>query len=102
MITTKEAKEFNKMVDEIKPIIKTESEKLQDEVEPITNYTTKEDRGTADLERTIDELRTKLSHMFTVNRSQEEILAQKHKEVLDLQKDNKLLAKQIDDFIHRT
>jgi len=89
------------MVDEIKPIIKTESEKLQDEVEPITNSIPKEDRGTADLERTIDELRTKISHMVMMNRSQEEILAQKQKEVLDLQRDNKLLAKQIDNFIHR-
>ena len=68
--------------------------------------TMREDRGELDLTKRVEELEKSLSIALEINdKSQREgkdkdLLAVKIKEVEELTKDNKLLAKQIDDVLN--
>ena len=67
----------------------------------------KDDRGELDLTRQIEEkdkliqqLRMNMRDYIIMNQQDKDLLAAKIKEVEELTKDNKLLAKQIDDILN--
>jgi len=67
----------------------------------------KDDRGELDLTRQIDdkdelvkELRKRVNELMAINKSHQQLLARQIQENEELKKDNKALAKQIDDYFN--
>ena len=67
----------------------------------------KDDRGELDLTKQIDDkdtlvktLRQRVNELMAINKSHQELMAKQIQENEDLKKDNKLLAKQIDDYFN--
>ena len=67
----------------------------------------KDDRGELDLTKQIDDkdtlvktLRQRVNELMAINKSHQQLMAKQIQENEDLKKDNKLLAKQIDDYFN--
>ena len=67
----------------------------------------KDDRGELDLTKQIDdkdklvrELRKRVNELLSINKSHQQLMARQIQENQELKKDNKLLAKQIDDYFN--
>ena len=67
----------------------------------------KDDRGELDLTKQTEEkdkliqgLRQRINELMAINKSHKELMAKQIQENEDLKKDNKLLAKQIDDYFN--
>ena len=67
----------------------------------------KDDRGQLDLTKQTEEkdkliqgLRQRINELMAINKSHQELMAKQIQENEDLKKDNKLLAKQIDDYFN--
>jgi len=67
----------------------------------------KDDRGELDLTKQTEEkdkliqgLRQRINELMAINKSHQELMAKQIQENEDLKKDNKLLAKQIDDYFN--
>ena len=67
----------------------------------------KDDRGELDLTKQTEEkdkliqgLRQRIYELMAINKSHQELMAKQIQENEDLKKDNKLLAKQIDDYFN--
>ena len=67
----------------------------------------KDDRGELDLPKQTEEkdkliqgLRQRINELMAINKSHQELMAKQIQENEDLKKDNKLLAKQIDDYFN--
>ena len=67
----------------------------------------KDDRGELDLTKQIDdkdklvrELRKRVNELLAINKSHQQLMARQIQENQELKKDNKLLAKQIDDYFN--
>ena len=60
----------------------------------------KEDRGEHDLEQTIETLRQRVKELMAINETHKELMGKLILENKELKKDNKALAKQIDDYFN--
>ena len=67
----------------------------------------KDDRGELDLTKQIDdkdelikELRQRINELLAINKSHQQLMARQIQENQELKKDNKALAKQIDDYFN--
>ena len=60
----------------------------------------KEDRGEHDLEQTIETLRQRVKELMAINGTHKELMGKLIVENEKLKKDNKALAKQIDDYFN--
>ena len=67
----------------------------------------KDDRGELDLTKQTEEkdkliqgLRQRINELMAINKSHQELMAKQIQENEDLKKDNKLLAKQMDDYFN--
>ena len=60
----------------------------------------KEDRGEHDLEQTIETLRQRVKELMAINETHKELMGKLIVENEELKKDNKRLAKQIDDYFN--
>ena len=60
----------------------------------------KNDRGEHDLEKTIETLRQRLKELLSISSSHQELMGKLIVENEELKKDNKRLAKQIDDYFN--
>ncbi len=60
----------------------------------------KEDRGEHDLEQTIETLRQRVRELMAINGTHKELMGKLIVENEELKKDNKRLAKQIDDYFN--
>ena len=67
----------------------------------------KDDRGELDLTKQIDdkdelikELRQRINELLAINKSHQQLMAVQIKENEELKRDNKILAKQIDDYFN--
>ena len=60
----------------------------------------KEDRGEHDLEQTIETLRQRVKELMAINETHRELMGKLIVENEELKKDNKALAKQIDDYFN--
>ena len=57
-----------------------------------------DDRGPNDLDKTIETLRRRMKELLAINVSNRELMSRLIKENEELKRDNKRLAKQIDDY----
>ena len=57
-----------------------------------------DDRGPNDLDKTIETLRRRMKELLAINVSNRELMSRLIKENEELKRDNKILAKQIDDY----
>ena len=60
----------------------------------------KDDRGEHDLEQTIETLRQRVKELMAINGNHKELMGKLIVENEELKKDNKALAKQIDDYFN--
>jgi len=60
----------------------------------------KEDRGEHDLEQTIETLRQRVKELMAINGNHKELMGKLIVENEELKRDNKILAKQIDDYFN--
>ena len=60
----------------------------------------KEDRGEHDLEQTIETLRQRVRELMAINQTHKELMGKLIVDNEELKKDNKALAKQIDDYFN--
>ena len=67
----------------------------------------KDDRGELDLTKQIDdkdelikELRKRVNELLAINKSHQQLMARQIQENEELKRDNKILAKQIDDYFN--
>jgi hypothetical protein len=60
----------------------------------------KEDRGEHDLEQTIETLRQRVKELMAINETHKELMGKLIVDNEELKKDNKALAKQIDDYFN--
>ena len=60
----------------------------------------KQDRGEHDLEQTIETLRQRVKELMAINQTQKALMAKIIVDNQELKKDNKALAKQIDDYFN--
>ena len=60
----------------------------------------KQDRGEHDLEQTIETLRQRVKELLAINGNHQELMGKLIVENEELKKDNKRLAKQIDDYFN--
>ena len=60
----------------------------------------KEDRGEHDLEQTIETLRQRVKELMAINETHRELMGKLIVENEELKRDNKALAKQIDDYFN--
>ena len=60
----------------------------------------KQDRGEHDLEQTIETLRQRVKELMAINETHKELMGKLIVENEELKKDNKRLAKQIDDYFN--
>jgi len=60
----------------------------------------KNDRGEHDLEKTIETLRQRIKELLSISSSHQELMGKLIVENEELKKDNKALAKQIDDYFN--
>ena len=60
----------------------------------------KNDRGDNDLEKTIETLRQRIKELLAISGSHQELMGKLIVENEELKKDNKRLAKQIDDYFN--
>ena len=60
----------------------------------------KNDRGEHDLEQTIETLRQRVKELMAINQTHKELMGKLIVENEELKKDNKVLAKQIDDYFN--
>ena len=60
----------------------------------------KNDRGEHDLEKTIETLRQRIKELLAISGSHQELMGKLIVEYDELKKDNKRLAKQIDDYFN--
>ena len=60
----------------------------------------KNDRGEHDLEKTIETLRQRIKELLAISGSHQELMGKLIVENEELKKDNKRLAKQIDDYFN--
>ena len=60
----------------------------------------KEDRGEHDLEQTIETLRQRVKELLAINGNHQELMGKLIVDNEELKKDNKALAKQIDDYFN--
>tara|TARA_A100001391_G_scaffold197848_1_gene178735 strand:+ start:89 stop:307 length:219 start_codon:yes stop_codon:yes gene_type:complete len=67
----------------------------------------KDDRGELDLTKQIDnkddlikELRKRVNELLAINKSHQQLMAKQIQENEELKRDNKILAKQIDDYFN--
>ena len=60
----------------------------------------KNDRGEHDLEQTIETLRQRVKELLAINGNHQELMGKLIVENEELKKDNKRLAKQIDDYFN--
>ena len=60
----------------------------------------KEDRGEHDLEQTIETLRQRVKELMAINETHRELMGKLIVDNEELKKDNKALAKQIDDYFN--
>ena len=60
----------------------------------------KNDRGEHDLEKTIETLRQRVKELLAISESHQELMGKLIVENDELKKDNKRLAKQIDDYFN--
>ena len=67
----------------------------------------KDDRGELDLTKQVDdkdhlvkELRKRVNELLAINKSHQQLMARQIQENQELKKDNKALAKQIDDYFN--
>ena len=60
----------------------------------------KDDRGEHDLEQTIETLRQRVRELMAINGTHKELMGKLIVENEELKKDNKVLAKQIDDYFN--
>ena len=60
----------------------------------------KDDRGEHDLEQTIETLRQRVRELMAINQTHKELMGKLIVENEELKKDNKVLAKQIDDYFN--
>ena len=60
----------------------------------------KEDRGEHDLEQTIETLRQRVKELMAINGNHKELMGKLIVENEELKRDNKTLAKQIDDYFN--
>jgi hypothetical protein len=67
----------------------------------------KDDRGELDMTKQIDDkdllirqLRQRITELLAIGRSHQDLMGKQIQENADLKKDNKLLAKQIDDYFN--
>jgi len=59
-----------------------------------------DDRGPNDLDKTIDILRRRMKELLAINVSNRELMSRLVKENEELKKDNKRLAKQVEDYFN--
>ena len=60
----------------------------------------KEDRGEHDLEQTIETLRQRVKELMAINQTHKDLMGKLIVDNEELKKDNKALAKQIDDYFN--
>ena len=60
----------------------------------------KQDRGEHDLEQTIETLRQRVKELMAINGTHKELMGKLIVENEELKKDNKALAKQVDDYFN--
>jgi len=60
----------------------------------------KDDRGEHDLEQTIETLRQRVRELMAINKNHKELMGKLIVENEELKRDNKTLAKQIDDYFN--
>ena len=60
----------------------------------------KDDRGEHDLEQTIETLRQRVRELMAINENHKELMGKLIVENEELKRDNKTLAKQIDDYFN--
>ncbi len=60
----------------------------------------KDDRGEHDLEQTIETLRQRVRELMAINQTHKELMGKLIVDNEELKKDNKALAKQIDDYFN--
>ena len=60
----------------------------------------KQDRGEHDLEQTIETLRQRVRELMAINQTHKELMGKLIVDNEELKKDNKALAKQIDDYFN--
>ena len=60
----------------------------------------KQDRGEHDLEQTIETLRQRVRELMAINQTHKELMGKLIVENEEVKKDNKALAKQIDDYFN--
>ena len=60
----------------------------------------KDDRGEHDLEQTIETLRQRVKELMAINETHKELMGKLIVDNQELKKDNKALAKQIDDYFN--
>ena len=60
----------------------------------------KQDRGEHDLEQTIETLRQRVKELMAINQTHKELMGKLIVDNEELKKDNKALAKQIDDYFN--
>ena len=60
----------------------------------------KDDRGEHDLEQTIETLRQRVKELMAINGTHKELMGKLIVENEELKKDNKALAKQVDDYFN--
>ena len=60
----------------------------------------KDDRGEHDLEQTIETLRQRVKELMAINETHRELMGKLIVDNEELKKDNKALAKQIDDYFN--
>ena len=60
----------------------------------------KNDRGEHDLEQTIETLRQRVKELMAINQTHKELMGKLIVDNEELKKDNKALAKQIDDYFN--
>ncbi len=67
----------------------------------------KDDRGELDLTKQIDdkdnlvkELRKRVNELLAINKSHQQLMAKQIQENEELKRDNKILAKQVDDYFN--
>ena len=60
----------------------------------------KQDRGEHDLEQTIETLRQRVKELMAINQTHKELMGKLIVDNEELKKDNKALAKQVDDYFN--
>ena len=60
----------------------------------------KQDRGEHDLEQTIETLRQRVKELMAINQTHKELMGKLIEDNEELKKDNKALAKQVDDYFN--